>query len=377
MSTHNIQDTRAPFMLLQGCDSVQPWHEGALLSYRLGTNAMQVSTNALQLYASDNLHFGPEWRVFNCTATSAALCKSIDTGVALLGSAAVTTPRDVLQLLPRSALLREFDGVVCRSDATGRSVGESDLYTVSMCDLVEGGLRFVVQNTAHGDVAFWIRDTTGIAETVVLCVVALYAATNLAQNIASMISTNVATVVAWSEAVNVLACFVCVAVLIVLCETHRAWYVSLHDIALYYVLLGFLCADVLLLCFKALGNRNNNNNFGHQIGISTVVLLLVTLRLHNTFATPFFLVLFGIFGARTACKLLQHMHSCFVSCGSDINLLSVLLDLLVWCALLAYSLVEAFSLEQQLVVAVNVTVALLLGLAMSVFIAERAPDDKS
>lgn len=364
-------------MLLQGCDSVQPWHEGALLSYRLSTHAMQVSTNAMQLYAGDYLHFGPEWRVFNCTATSAALCTSIDTRVALFGSAAVTTPRDVLQLLPRSALLREFDGVVCRSDATGRSVGESDVYTVSMCDLVEGGLRFVVQHTAHGDVAYWIRDTTGIAETVVLCVVALYAATNLAQNIASLISTNVATVVAWSKAVNVLACFVCVAVLTVLCETHRAWYVSLHDIAMYYVLLGFLGADVLLLCFKALGSFEEKNNFGHQIGISTVVLLLVTLRLHNTFATPFFLVLFGIFGARTACKLLQHIHSCFVSCGSDINLLSVLLDLVVWCALLAYSLVECFSLEEQLVVAVNVTVALLLGLAMSVFIAERAPDDKS
>jgi len=363
-------------MLLQGCDIVQPWHEGALLSYRLSTNAMQVSTNALQLYASDYLHFGPEWRVFNCTATSAALCTSMDTGVALLGTALVTTPRDVVQLLPRSALLREFDGVVCRSDVTGRSVGESDIYTVSMCDLVEGGLRFVVQNTAHGNVAYWIRDTTGMFETVALCVVALYAATNLAQNIASLISTNVATVVAWSQAVNVLACFLCVAVLTVLCETHRAWYVSMHDIAMYYVLLGFLAADVLLLCLKALGSRDENKNFGHQIGISTVVLLLVTLRLHNTFATPFFLVLFGIFGARTTCKLLQHVHTCLVCSASDINLLSVLLDLCVWCALLAYSLVDCLSVEEQLVVAVNVTVALLLGLAMSVFIAERAPSDK-
>lgn len=375
MSTHNIQDTQAPFMLLQGCSSVQPWHEGVLLSYRLRTNAMQVSTNALQLYASDYLYFGTEWRVFNCTATSAALCTSIDTGVALLGSAAVNTPRDVLELLPRSALLREFGGVVCSSDATGRSVGSGDVYTVSMCDLVEGGLRFVVQNTAHGDVAYWIRDRTGIGETVVLCVVALYAATNLAQNIASLISTNVATVVGWSEAVNVLVCFVCVAVLTALCETHRAWYVSLHDVVMYYLLLGFLAADVLLLCLKAMGSREDNKNFGHQIGISTVVLLLVTLRLHNTFATPFFLVLFGIFGARTTCKLLQHMHKCLVLRASDVNLVSVLLDLAVWCALLAYSLGECFSVEEQLVVAVNVTVALLLGLAMSVFIAERAPAD--
>ena len=363
-------------MLLQGCMDVQPWHEGVLLSYRLRTNAMQVSTNALQLYAGDYLYFGAQWRVFNCTATSAALCTSVETGVALLGTAAVTTPRDVLQLLPRSALLREFGGVVCSSDATGRSVGDSEMYTVSMCDLVEGGLRFVVQNTAHGDVAYWIRDTTGIGETVVLCIVALYAATNLAQNIASLISTNVATVVAWSEAVNILVCFVCVAVLTALCEIHRAWYVSLHDIALYYVLLGFLAADVLLLCLKAIGSPKDNNTFGHQIGISTVVLLLVTLRLHNTFATPFFLVLFGIFGARTACKLLQHMQKCLVCRASDINLVSVLLDLGVWCVLLAYSLVECSSVEEQLVVAVNMTVALLLGLAMSVFIAERAPADK-
>ena len=86
-------------------------------------------------------------------------------------------------------------------------------------------------------------------------------------------------------------------------------------------------------------------------------------------------MLFGIFGASTACKLLQHMHKCLLFRASDINLVSVLLDLAVWCALLAYSLGECFSVEEQLVVAVNVTVALLLGLALSVFIAERAPAD--
>lgn len=371
MSTYNIQDAQAPFVLLQGYSSVQPWHEGVLFSYRLSANAMQVSTSALQLYAGDYLEFGPEWRVFNCTATSAALCASVDTGVALLGTADVTTPRDVLQLLPRSALLREFGGVVCSSAATGRSVGDSDVYTVSMCDLVEGGLRFVLQSTADGDVLYWIRDTTGIAEIVVLCIVALYAATNLAQNIAVLISTNAATVAAWSEAVNVVVCFVCVAVLVFLCETHRAWYVSMHDVALYYVLFGFLVTDVLLLFLKATDSPKKNNNFGHQIGISTVVLLLVTLRLHNTFATPFFLVLFGIFGARTACKLLQYLHRCMLFSASDVNVLSVLLDLGVWSALLAHSLVECVDVETQLVVVANVTVALLLGLAMSAFIAQR------
>jgi len=371
MSIYNIQDAKAPFVLLQGCSDVQPWHEGVLFSYRLRANAMQVSSSALQLYAGDYLSFGPEWRVFNCTPTSAALCASIKTGIALLGTADVTTPRDVEQLLPRSALLREFGGVVCSSDATGRSTGNSDVYTVSMCDLVEGGLRFVLQSTKDGDVVHWIRDTTDITEIVVLCMVALYASTNLAQNIAVLLSTNVATVAAWSPTVNVVVCFICVVVLVFLCEAHRAWYASMHDVALYYVLFGFLVADVLLLFVKATDSPKKNNNFGHQIGISTVLLLLVTLRLHNTFSTPFFLVLFGIFGARTVCKLLQYLHRCMLYDTSDVNLLSVLVDLGVWCTLLAYSLVECVDVETQLVVVCNVTLALLLGFAMSVFIAER------
>jgi hypothetical protein len=41
--------------------------------------------------------------------------------------------------------------------------------------------------------------------------------------------------------------------------------------------------------------------------LSTVLLLLVTLWLHNTFNTPFLLVLLGLFGTRASYKLLQHM----------------------------------------------------------------------
>lgn len=391
MTILNVQDTQAPFMLLQGATRVLPWDRGVLLSYRLGTHAMQVSSNTLQLYATDSLLFTGHWRKFDCTPTAAALCMSDNTGVALMGTEPVTTPRDVAELLPRSALLREFNGIVCSSGQSRRTVGSTDVYTVSMCDLVDGQLRFVLQNSHDGDVAYWIRDTTNVATYFVLAVIALYAATSLAQNITSLISKSgtAPVVVIPTETktdtspvglvraaltvhtLNVLACVVSVLLLIGLCEEHVDHYILQHDVTTYYILLLFLVADLVLLGLKFTGPREERRNFGHQIGISTAVLLLVTLRLHNTFDTPFLLVLSGIFGIRVSCKMMQHTHNSLCAEPTTINLASVLLDLFMWCSLLAYNIAQCSDAQQELAIAASVIVALLLGLAMSILIADR------
>jgi hypothetical protein len=400
MTIVNVQDTKAPFMLLQDSTEVLPWHEGVLLSYRLRAHALQVTSNTIQMYATDSLYFSQHWKTFECTPTAAALCMSYDTSVALMGTTPVTTPRDVASLLAHSALLREFNGIVCSSDHSGRTVGGTDVYTVSMCDLVDGQLRFVLHNSHDGDVAYWIRDTTGAATYVALSIIALYTATSLAQNITSLISKKIASPglvppqkiaelipktvtspfdvldklvgMATLYTLNVLACVVSVVVLIALCDTHVNYYVLQHDVTMYYILLLFLVADLVLLCLKQTGPREARRNFGHQIGISTAVLLLVTLRLHNTFDTPFLLVLNGIFGIRVSCKIMQHIHDSLCSDPAAINLVSVLLDLFVWCSLLAYSLEQCSDAQHELAIAAGVVVALLLGLGMSILIAERA-----
>jgi hypothetical protein len=372
MSIYNIQDARAPFMLLQGCSTVLPWEEGALFSRRLRATAVQVSASTLQLYPDDALRFGPNWGVMNCTPTRGALCLSTDSGVALMGTRSVTTPRDLSAIAKRSALLQALHGAACTSDQTGRVVGDTDLYTVSMCDLVEGAFRFVLQHSEEGDLVFWIRDTTGVLENTVLAVIAVYAATSLAQNLSSMISKSPAPVDVRSATLNFFACVVSVAVLIGMCEAHREYYVSQLDVDLYNVLLAFLLADVMLFCLKIAGPRDASRNFGHQVGLSTVVLLLVSLRLHNTFNTPFVNVLLGLFGVRTLCKLLQHLHDSARCQARDINLVSVVLDLCVWCCLLAYCIAQSTSVQDEIAVAVNATVAMLLGLGMSVMIAEHA-----
>ena len=137
------------------------------------------------------------------------------------------------------------------------------------------------------------------------------------------------------------------------------------------MLVLYLGAEVVLMCLKETGPRDNKRNFGHQIGLSTTVLLLTTLRLHNTFDTPFLLVLIGIFGTRTSSKVLQHIHDGLTFCAKHINLVSVLFDLGAWCSLLAYALAQCSQAQEYLAVAVNVVVALLLGLAMSLCIIER------
>jgi hypothetical protein len=385
MTIFNVQEAAAPFLQLQGCTGLQRWDEGVLLAYRMQTTAMQVSASTLQLFSDDMLQFGPSWRSFDCAPTTTALCLSRDTSVALLGTGTVTTPRDVAALLPRSELLRDFEGVVCSSATTGRVVGDSDMYTVSMCDFVEGGLRIVVEDNGEGSRVHWIRDRTGVGETLALCLIALYAASALAQHLAELMSTGTQTlspeitanalVVAKTRmrqfALNVLACLVSIAVLLGLCETHRDYFVSQQDVGLYQVLVLYLGAEVVLLCLKETGPRDCTRNFGHQIGLSTTVLLIATLRLHNTFDTPFLLVLVGLFGTRTACKVLQHIHACLAVRANLINLVSVIFDLGAWCSLLAYAIAQCSSVQEYLAVAVNVVFALLFGLAMCVFIAER------
>ncbi len=378
MSVFGLQEDAAPFLKLHGSSGPLRWDEGVLLAYRLRTTALQVSASTLQLYADDPLRFGPAWRSFDCAAATSALCVS-DTGVALMGVGVdVTTPRDVAALLPRSALLREFDGAVCSSDSTGRSSGAGDVYTVSMCDLVEGSLRFVVEDGR----VLWIRDRTGVSETLVLCGIALYAASTLAQHLSALMAAPELAVGPPAPApsaetrlracaLNVLLCFVSVAVLVGMCETHLEYLVSEHDVALYRVLLVYVGAEVALLCLKETGPPDKVCNFGHQIGLSTAVLLIVTLRLHNTFDTPFLPVLVGVFGTRAACKLLQHMHDGLTRGTQPVNLVSALLDLGAWCALLAYSVVRSPAPQDHLAVATNVAVALLLGLGLSVCIAAR------
>jgi hypothetical protein len=369
MSLYNIQDSQAPFLLLQGCNSILLWDEGVLLSRRLLSSAMQISATTMQLYNGPELLFSRNWGVFDCSATTNALCLSANTNVALFGTVPVTTPRDVRLLMPRSELLQRFNGAVCNSGRTGRSSGDGDVYTVSMCDLVEGALRFVI--TQEG-LVYWIRDTTGIAEQLLLSMIALYAASNLAQNLSSLMSTNVAAIVGMSKLLNLVACVICVITLLVMCETHREYYVSKQDVDLYQILLLFLSSDVILMGLKATGPPDRSKNFGYQIGLSTTLLLLVTLRLHNTFNTPFFFVLVGIFGTRTACKIMQHLYDSLLDQARNINLVSVILDLGTWCCLLAYSLAQCTSMVDDLALAVNLTVSLLLGLAMSICIVKCA-----
>lgn len=404
MSLYNVQDDRAPFMQLQGSSGVLPWDSGVLLAYRLRTTALQVSASTLQLYAEETLRFGPSWRSFSCAASTSALCESGKTGVAIMGTAPVTTPRDMDALLGRSELMKAFGGVVCTSERSGRVVGEGDVYTVSMCDLVEGALRFVFVHAQDGGRVYWIRDPTGVGETVLISGIALYAATSLAQNLTTLVApkpkpaaggaaaaaaavapetpiveTKPKPAAAWLALLNVLVCVACVVVLVIMCETHLDFFVSAQDVDLYRVLLVFLVVDVVLLSAKEMQPRDSgrSRNFGHQIGLSTVMLLLCTLRLHNTFNTPFLHVLLGLFGSRAACKLLQHLHDClapgsrFRFAASRANLVSVLVDLGVWCCLLAYGLAQCSAVQEHLALAVNVVTALLLGLGMSVLIAEH------
>jgi len=190
MAVFNVQYSKRPFLTLQGIDAALPWEEGSLLTYRMKSNAMQLSATSLQYYSGDAVRALESWNVFNCTPTARALCASADTSVTLMGTAPVIVPHDLSGPLAASQFLRAFGGSVCNAADTGRLLGQSDVYTVSMCDLSERMLRFVVRDTEAGMLVYWKAESTGVVENVILALIALYASVNIANNTVSLISAS-------------------------------------------------------------------------------------------------------------------------------------------------------------------------------------------
>lgn len=378
MATFNVRYSARPFMTLQGLDAALPWDEGSLLTCRMRSNAMQLSATSLQFYSGDTLRALETWSTFNCTPTARALCASADTGVALMGTSPVVVPNDLSGPLAASQFLRAFGGSVCNSADTGRLLGNSDVYTVSMCDLSERMLRFVVRDTEAGMLVYWRAESTPVVENVILALVALYASVNIANNTIYLISASSAQRLPSAGVFPVLVLAALSLALFVVCERHADFYVSSHDYALYVVLVTFLLLEVSLLCAKLahtsrkVGKLHDRFHFGYNINLSTAVLLLATLRLHSTFATPFFGVLFAVFGIRAACKLLQQLDDRCRPQHAWVNGASVLVDVAVWSCLLAYGLAIADDVYAQLGVAANVMVGLMLGLFMAVLIERKA-----
>ena len=377
MSVFNVQYTKRPFLTLQGIDTALPWEEGSLLTYRMKSNAMQLSATSLQYYAGDTLRALESWNVFKCTPTVRALCASADTNVVLMGTSPVIVPHDLSGPMAASHFLRTFGGSVCNAQDTGRLLGQSDVYTVSMCDLTEHMLHFVVRDTEAGMLVYWKAESTPVAENVILALVALYASVNIANNTIYLISASSARTLQNTGVYHVLIIMTVSFALFVVCQRHTDYYVSSHDYSLYVALVTFLALEVFLLCTKLsqtsrkVGKLQDRFHFGYNINISAVILLLVTLRLHNTFDTPFFGVLFAAFGIRTACKLLQQLDDHCRAQHSWVNVVSVVVDLFVWSCLIVYGLTIADDVYAQLAIAANVMVGLMLGFFMGVLIERK------
>jgi hypothetical protein len=377
MAVFNVQYTKRPFLTLQGLDAALPWDEGSLFTYRMKSSAMQLSATSLQYYSGDTLRALESWDVFTCTPTVRALCTSQDTRVALMGTSPVVVPDDLSGPMAASQFLRSFGGSVCNAQDTGRLLGQSDVYTVSMCDLSERMLRFVVRDTEAGMLVYWKAESTPVVENVVLALIALYASVNIANNTVSLISASSAQRASSAGVSYVLVLTAASFALFVVCQRHADYYVYAHDYSLYVALVTYLLLEVSLLCLKLsqtsrkAGKLQDRFHFGYNINISAVMLLLVTLPLHQTFATPFFGVLFAVFGVRTTCKLLQQMDDHCRSHCSLVNLVSVLVDLLVWSFMLAYGLAISDDVYAQLAIAANVMVGLMLGFFMVELVERR------
>lgn len=378
MSIYNVQYTKKPFVTLQGVDGVLLWEEGSLLLYRMKSTAFQLTANSLQYYSGDSLRGLETWNVFHCTPAAGALCKSVDTKLTLMGTSPVIVPYDISGPMTASQFLQTFNGSVCNSQGTGRLLGPSDVYTVSVCDLTERMLRFVVSEAEGGMSVYWKSEESSVAESVILAFIALYASVNIANNTVFLITpTNSERPTANMGIYHLLLLSTTSVVLLVICQNHAHYYVSSNDYNLYTVMYIFLVVEVSLLFMvltqtsRKVEKMQGKFHFGYNINMSTTILLLTTLRLHGTFSTPFFGILFAVFGIRTFCKLIQQLDDYCRAQYSQANAISVLVDIFVWSCMLAYALATAGDVYGQVAVAVNVIVGFIFGLVMSILIERK------
>ena len=316
--------------------AVLPWEYGRMFALRLSARFVRVSSRGVQFSTVAALRnvSGLAWMGGGvpCLPVPDALCSEGD-ALAYFPAKDVDIPYDFATLRP-SSFTRHFPNGTCTRQDSRRAIRVDDRrYEVSLCDLVDANLDIVLD--AVHDVVFWRQDSTSTWEFVFVSAMSVYITSCVSANV-----VNISKGVQWRTTRVDFAVLVANMVYLLLSWIPRcsvggvnacgglSFLLTDADLALAAALSAYVVFESAALLVERLAPTGRRPVGG--VSVYTALLLLLTLRMHNTFDNPYLPILAVMFGTRTLHKvaLLDHVEplACLVV-AYDVVCLGMLLAL--------------------------------------------------
>lgn len=342
-----IKDNGFPHVILSGEESVLPWKHGEAFSARQNSLYQRFSVRGWQRVATwttfdQKFEFDDRgWNRETCTYVQDALCRDSH-GQLWFPDGKVDVPDRFgrLPMTPIITLVNETES--CRNTGNGRelSIGD-DRYEVSLCDLL--GLNLDVVQV--GNSLYWRQDHTPLLEFFILAVFSIFIVACLSQRISDMfelarkmfetnkkqeLSNNdddhvtdqkpthnqkqqknkrndhsldlTATYTRISEMLgfeDVAAFIAWTYILITFSILEPEALITTQDRILFKHLIVYI--PLAQICHVAL--KNNAAIPGRHISLLSASLILISIKVHNSFDNPYTIFLAIIFGWRASIKI--------------------------------------------------------------------------
>ena len=336
-----------PFVVLNGWNSPLSWNAGYFLKIRLQTSHVLLTNNAITYFRHDKLNdlSSNGWNSFGCIQNDNSLCLH-SPELDMFNSETVQKPYIYSDMITQQyPLIKD----VCMKNS-GSVIVNSSMYTVSMCDLIDGRAQFVLVEQPDNRCMFYKTDSTSLVEYACLACVCLYAVATLARHAVLLVKVNevhdndtkVANpIIQFIPHALRKYCQVCILHVGLGLFLLVSVFLDLPNIATQseYLLVWYLNVYVVwdcVFCVWKMSVRQKEEL--KQINVMVVLLIMCCLRLYHTFQNAFHVFLVVIFAIRTWCKVLlvmllnsdptqstNKLLSCNVSLAYDVLTLYLLL----------------------------------------------------
>ena len=280
-----------------------------MFALRLSARFVRVSSRGIQFSTVAALRnvSGLAWtgNSVPCLPVPDALCSEGD-ALLYFPDNEVDIPYDFAQLRP-SSFTRHFPNGTCTRQDSQRAILVGDRrYEVSLCDLVDANLDIVL-DTVH-DVLFWRQDATSTWEFVFVSAMSVYITSCVSANV-----VNISKGVEWRTTRMDFAVLVVNMLYLLLNWIPRCRFGGVNacgglsflltdaDLTLAAALSVYVVLESAALLAEVLTPTGRRPVGG--VSVYTALLLLLTLRMHNTFDNPFMPILTVMFGTRTIHKV--------------------------------------------------------------------------
>lgn len=311
-----LQLDSKPFVVLNGLNSPLPWNAGLFLKIRLQTSHVLLTNNAITYFRHDKLNdlSSNGWNSFSCIQNDNSLCLH-SPELDMFNSQTVQKPYIYSDVMTQQYPLMQD---VCLKNSRSVIVNSS-MYTVSMCDLIDGRAQFVLVEHPDNRVMFYKTDSTSLVEYACLGCVCLFAVATLARHAVLLVKVDEVHD-SDTKVANPMIQFIPLAIrkYFQVCVLHVGLSVFLvvsvlldlpnvatqSELWLTWYLVAYVLWDCVFCVWKMAVDQKDELK---QVNVMVVLIMLCCLRLYHTFQNAFHVFLVVIFAVRTSCKVLLVM----------------------------------------------------------------------